>query len=79
MDSALERRDFCDNARAAARTSANSGQSCAMWDRMARLSGGAPPAAASVDMLPCGKERYLCYSADGGKIGANADRTAAAE
>ena len=40
IDTALTRRDLCDRARAAARMSANSAQSAAIWNKIVELSGG---------------------------------------
>ena len=76
IDRAFARRDFCDNALAAARTSANAGQSDAMCDRIALLSGGTPPRQSWRCMLPCARQQFNDYSADSGQ---NAERTAAAD
>jgi hypothetical protein len=59
IDRAFARRDFCDNALAVARTSANTDQSDAiMWDRNALLSGGTPLGRSSRCILPCARQQF---------------------
>jgi hypothetical protein len=58
IEKVFARRDFCDNALAAARTSANADQSDAMWDRIALLSGGTPSERSLPCILPCARQQF---------------------